>query len=114
MSGISRKPSSHLVFFLAPCFLRQSSTSFLACKIGNASEYHALLTLRSYGKTHAHTYRAFYVIAAAEMVLNIGISSKWKVVSFKHTHLVERMSLLTLYILGEGVIDVLKNIGLVS
>jgi low temperature requirement protein LtrA len=45
------------------------------------------------------------------MVLNIGLSSKWKVLGFKRTHLVERMSLLTLYILGEGVIDVLKSVG---
>lgn len=67
--------------------------------------------LSFFGKQHAHTYRAFYVIAAAEMIANIAISSTWKVVSFKHTHLVERMSLLTLYILGEGVIDVLKSIG---
>lgn len=66
------------------------------------------------GKTHEKTYRAFYVIAGAEMVANIGISSVWKVVSFQHTHLVERMSLLTLYILGEGVIDVLKSIGLLA
>lgn len=48
------------------------------------------------------------------MVVNIAISSTWKVVGFKKTHLVERMSLLTLYILGEGVIDVLKSIGKVS
>jgi low temperature requirement protein LtrA len=54
------------------------------------------------------------VIAVVEMILNIAISSRWKVVGFKRTHLVERMSLLTLYILGEGVIDVLKSIGTVG
>lgn len=62
-------------------------------------------------KKHEHSYRAFYVIAALEMVFNIAASSRWKVLSFKRTHLVERMSLLTLYILGEGVIDILKCIG---
>ncbi|KAJ6442741.1 low temperature requirement A [Purpureocillium lavendulum] len=57
-----------------------------------------------------HAYRAFYVVAVAEMVVNIGVASQWRVVSFKGTHLIERMSLLTLYILGEGVLDVLKSV----
>lgn len=45
-----------------------------------------------------YAYRAFYVIAVAEMVVNIAVASQWDVVSFKGTHLTERMSLLTLYI----------------
>ncbi|PSS22920.1 hypothetical protein M430DRAFT_25883 [Amorphotheca resinae ATCC 22711] len=61
-----------------------------------------------------HAYRAFYVIAVAEMLINIGVSSQWKVVTFKGTHLIERMSLLTLYILGEGVIDILKSVVKIS
>lgn len=32
------------------------------------------------------------------MVVNIGISWQWKVLTFKGTHLIERMTLLTLYI----------------
>lgn len=60
--------------------------------LGNiANDYSAL-------NKHEHAYRAFYVIAAFEMVYLIVISSLWKVCSFKGTHLVERMSLLTLYI----------------
>ncbi|OAQ79461.1 low temperature requirement A [Purpureocillium lilacinum] len=61
-----------------------------------------------------HAYRALYVVAVAEMVVNIGVASQWRVVSFKGTHLIERMSLLTLYILGEGVIDVLKSVTKIS
>ena len=34
----------------------------------------------------------------------------WRIVSFEHTHLVERMGLLTLIILGEGIIVMLKAI----
>jgi hypothetical protein len=49
-------------------------------------------------KTSAHAYRAFYVIAGFEMVVNIGVSWQWKVLTFKGTHLIERMTLLTLYI----------------
>jgi hypothetical protein len=77
-------------------------------------------------------YRAFYVIAVTEMVINIGVASRWKVATFKGTHLIERMSLLTLYIckaliipftlvilltfsiVGEGVIDVLKSVAKVN
>ena len=34
----------------------------------------------------------------------IAVSCVWRVVSFKHTHLVERIGLLTLIIMGEGII----------
>lgn len=72
---------------------------------------------------------AWYVIAVVETCVNIAVSSKWKVVSFKGTHLVQRMSLLTLIIcksrrhpsrcreeltkyniVGEGIIVICKSI----
>jgi len=59
-------------------------------------------------------YRSFYVIAIFEIATNIVISSKWKVVTFKGTHLVQRMSLLTLIILGEGVMTIVYKLALVS
>ncbi|KAH8591150.1 bacterial low temperature requirement A protein-domain-containing protein [Bisporella sp. PMI_857] len=62
------------------------------------------------GVDHGHTYVVWYVIAIAETVLNIAVTSRWKVVTFKGTHLVQRMSLLTLIILGEGIIVVCKSI----
>jgi len=42
-----------------------------------------------------------YVVIAVEAITVITISSRWRVLSFKHTHLVERVGLLTLIILGE-------------
>ncbi|KAF4636310.1 hypothetical protein G7Y89_g1786 [Cudoniella acicularis] len=60
------------------------------------------------GKSVAH--RSFYVIAVFEIAINIFVSSRWKVASFKGTHLTQRMSLLTLIILGEGVIEICKTI----
>jgi low temperature requirement protein LtrA len=39
-----------------------------------------------------------------EALAIIAISCVWRVVSFKHTHLVERIGLLTLIIMGEGII----------
>jgi low temperature requirement protein LtrA len=55
-------------------------------------------------------YRGFYVIAVFEIATNIAISSNWKAVTFKGTHLVQRMSLLTLIILGEGVMTIVQRI----
>ena len=52
----------------------------------------------------------WYVVAVVEIGINITVSSMWKVVSFKGTHLVQRMSLLTLIILGEGIIVIVKSI----
>jgi hypothetical protein len=58
----------------------------------------------------SNTYIAWYVVAVVEIAINIIVSSMWKVVSFKGTHLVQRMSLLTLIILGEGIISMTKSI----
>jgi low temperature requirement protein LtrA len=63
---------------------------------------------------HHNAYSAFYIVAVAEIGGNIIVSSMWKAASFKRTHLIQRMSLLTLIILGEGVIVICKNISTVS
>ncbi|CAK1356117.1 unnamed protein product [Cercospora beticola] len=69
-----------------------------------AMAYFGLIwTFRSVEEEH-HTYRAWYAIAIIETVIATTISSVWRNISFKGTHLVQRMSLLTLIILGEGVI----------
>lgn len=52
-------------------------------------------------------------MAFFEVVAVIGTSSFWRIVSFKKTHLVERMGLLTLIIFGEGIIVMLKGINTV-
>lgn len=59
------------------------------------------------------TYLGWYVMATFEIVALIATSSIWKTMSFKKTHLVERMGLLTLIILGEGIIVMLKAINAV-
>lgn len=61
----------------------------------------------------SHTYIAFYVIAIAETIVTTVISCCLRVISFKGTHLVQRMSLLTLIILGEGVIILTKSIAVI-
>jgi len=56
------------------------------------------------------TYIAWYVVACVEAAAVIAISCFWRVVSFKHTHLVERVGLLTLIIMGEGIIGMTKSV----
>lgn len=63
---------------------------------------------------HPNTYLAWYGIIFIEVVAVMFSSSKWSVVSFKRTHLVERLGLLTLIILGEGIIVMLKAVNSVA
>lgn len=50
--------------------------------------------------TAKHAYIAWYVVAVFEVGCNIAIAGKWHVVSFKGTHLTERMTCLTLIIVS--------------
>ncbi|MFI5420433.1 MAG: low temperature requirement protein A [Nitrososphaerales archaeon] len=56
------------------------------------------------------TYIAYYIVVCLEAGAVIAISCFWRVVSFKHTHLVERVGLLTLIIMGEGIIGMTKSV----
>ncbi|KAF2183930.1 hypothetical protein K469DRAFT_689677 [Zopfia rhizophila CBS 207.26] len=55
-------------------------------------------------------YIAWYVIGICETILTVAVSCFFRVISFKGTHMVQRMSLLTLIILGEGIIVICKAI----
>jgi low temperature requirement protein LtrA len=64
----------------------------------------------AFGDKNSTAYRSFYVMAVFEIATNIIVSSIWKAATFKGTHLVQRMSLLTLIILGEGVMTTVGKI----
>ena len=51
-----------------------------------------------------------YIVSAIEAILVVAISCVYRTVSFRSTNLVERVGLLTLIILGEGVIGVIRAI----
>jgi hypothetical protein len=51
-----------------------------------------------------------YALACVEALAVIAFSCYWRVVSFRHTHLVERIGLLTLIIMGEGIIGMTKSV----
>lgn len=57
------------------------------------------------GSTHVIRW---YIIIAVEVIAMMIISSIWRVLSFRHTHLVERVGLLTLIVMGEGIIGMIK------
>jgi low temperature requirement protein LtrA len=50
------------------------------------------------------------VIAIVEGLLIFLIAIIWRILSFKYTHLVERLQLLTLIIIGEGIIGMVKSV----
>ncbi|KAJ4347952.1 uncharacterized protein N0V89_009324 [Didymosphaeria variabile] len=58
----------------------------------------------------SNVYIAWYIIALSETLTTVAVSCYFRVISFKGTHMVQRMSLLTLIILGEGIIVVCKSI----
>ncbi|KAF2647659.1 hypothetical protein K491DRAFT_723245 [Lophiostoma macrostomum CBS 122681] len=58
----------------------------------------------------SEAYIAWYVIGLSETLVTVCVSCIWRVISFKGTHMVQRMSLLTLIILGEGIIVICKSI----
>lgn len=66
------------------------------------------------GKATPHTYIAWYGIIFIEVIVVMVSSAHWKVVNFKRTHLVERLGLLTLIIIGEGIIVMLKAVNTVE
>ncbi|KAF1359991.1 hypothetical protein EJ07DRAFT_165635 [Lizonia empirigonia] len=56
-------------------------------------------------------YMVWYAVMVVEAVIIITISCFWRMLSFKKTHLMERMSLLTIIVIGEGAIGVTKTVG---
>ncbi|KAE9987055.1 hypothetical protein EG328_003837 [Venturia inaequalis] len=55
-------------------------------------------------------FAIWWVVMFLEGIIIITISCKWRMLSFKATHLVERMGLLTLIVIGEGAIGVTKTV----
>lgn len=51
-----------------------------------------------------------YVVLFVEAIVVVIVASLWRVLSFKRTHLVERIGLLTLIIMGEGVLGLTKSV----
>lgn len=92
---------------LIPLFLHTtiylaSGVAFLATYITDTD----IVLDATHGARHVNIW---YIIIGLEALLVIVVSSIWRVLSFKHTHLVERVGLLTLIVVGEGIIGLTKS-----
>lgn len=65
----------------------------------------------SFKDTHTYLYATWYIIAILEVMVTVGLSLFYKVLSFKGTHLISRVSLLTFILIGEGVIIICVSVG---
>ena len=65
---------------------------------------------RTEDHTHRLVYLVWYVVMVLEAIAVVAISCCWRILSFKKTHLMERMSLLTIIVIGEGAIGVTKTV----
>ncbi|KAL2131420.1 hypothetical protein VTI74DRAFT_5131 [Chaetomium olivicolor] len=61
-------------------------------------------------ETRNGIYSVWWIVMVLECIATIAVSCFWRMLSFKKTHLVERMGLLTLIVIGEGAIGVTKTI----
>jgi low temperature requirement protein LtrA len=55
-------------------------------------------------------YSIWWIVMASEALIIITVSCTWRMLSFKATHLPERLGLLTLIVIGEGAIGVSKTV----
>jgi hypothetical protein len=78
-----------LPLFLIMCSLFVAAILYLGLSFGFSLE------------TAPNAYIAWYVVAVFEVGINITIAGKWPIVSFADTHLVERMSCLTLIVVSQ-------------
>lgn len=60
---------------------------------------------------NTYVYVTWYVVSIVEIITTVGLSLRWKVLSFKGTHLISRMAMLTFIMIGEGVVVVASAVG---
>ncbi|OAA60842.1 Low temperature requirement A [Cordyceps fumosorosea ARSEF 2679] len=58
----------------------------------------------------SRVFITWYVFTAAEAILSLVVSNYWRTLSFTRTHLMKRLSLITVMILGESIQTVAQNI----
>lgn len=61
---------------------------------------------------HGAILGVWYILMVLETIGVTTISSFWRMLSFKKTHLMDRMSLLTMIVIGEGAIGVTKTVSM--
>ncbi|EEU40210.1 uncharacterized protein NECHADRAFT_33885 [Fusarium vanettenii 77-13-4] len=59
---------------------------------------------------NSRVFIAWYVLAGVEVILTFAFANIWPVLSFQGTHLMKRMGLLTVMILGDGIIVIAQSV----
>lgn len=76
--------------------------------LGLAVVTYLTLSFAFLAEASEQAYIAWYIIAVSEVSANIAIAGTWHVVSFKGTHLTERMTCLTLIIVSQPYLVLVK------
>lgn len=59
---------------------------------------------------NSNVYITWYILAVVEVVLTFALAYIFPVLSFQGTHLMKRMGLLTVIIVGDGIITICKSV----
>ncbi|KAJ8117010.1 hypothetical protein OPT61_g1694 [Boeremia exigua] len=80
-----------------------------------AAVAYAITLVVPHGKEISEGQQIVWVVIAIVEGLAVLLTAMiWRIVSFKYTHIVERLQLLTLIIIGEGIIGMVKSVACVT
>jgi hypothetical protein len=68
------------------------------------------ITFRFKDGERSRVYMTWYFISGAEGVATLAMSYFWPVLSFTKTHLMKRLTLITVMILGDGLVNIAKEV----
>ncbi|KAH7329660.1 hypothetical protein B0I35DRAFT_474234 [Stachybotrys elegans] len=66
----------------------------------------------SFGFRHgtSQVFIGWYIVSAAEVLLTFALSNHWQFLGFTETHLMKRLTLLTVIILGDGIVSMCDKV----
>jgi low temperature requirement protein LtrA len=68
------------------------------------------ITFRFNDGKPSRVFMTWYIISAAEAIATLVMSYVWPVMSFSRTHLIKRLTLITVMILGDGLVNIAKEV----
>ncbi|KAG5915615.1 hypothetical protein E4U42_007965 [Claviceps africana] len=68
------------------------------------------ITFRFREDKNSRVYITWYVVSSVECIVTLFIAYKWTVMDFSKTHFIKRLSLLTVMMLGDGLVNIAKDV----
>ncbi|KAG5921727.1 hypothetical protein E4U53_003767 [Claviceps sorghi] len=68
------------------------------------------ITFRFRQDKNSRVYITWYVVSGAECIVTLLIAYQWTVMDFSKTHFIKRLSLLTVMMLGDGLVNIAKDV----